>query len=59
MEIVSREWLILPKLLPIIELPLNASGAQLHAKLVQYSCDLIKGLAYLHSTRSGTSRHQA
>jgi len=24
-------------------------GVQLHDKLVQYSCDLIKGLAYLHS----------
>ena len=43
------EWLILPRLLPFVELSLNASGAQLHAKLVQYGCDLIKGLAYLHS----------
>ena len=43
------EWLILPKLLPLVGLSLNASGAQLHAKLVQYGCDLIRGLAYLHS----------
>ena len=42
-------WLILPKLLPIIGLPMQARGVQLHDKLVQYSCDLIKGLAYLHS----------
>jgi len=43
------EWLILPKLLLFVELSLNASGAQLHAKLVQYGCGLIEGLAYLHS----------
>ena len=48
MEIVSREWLILPKQLPITELHLNVHGAQLRGKLVQYSCDLIKGLGYLH-----------
>lgn len=41
-------WLILPKLLPLVELFLHASSAELHAKLLQYSCNLIKGLAYLH-----------
>jgi hypothetical protein len=45
----DEEWLILPKRRPLVELSLNTSGSQLHAKLVQYGCDLIKGLAYLHS----------
>jgi len=45
------DWLILPKLLPIVELSFNTAGAQLHARLVRYSHDLIKGLAYLHTHR--------
>ena len=44
----DRDWLILPKLHPIYELPMHASGARLHSQLVQFSCDLIEGLAYLH-----------
>jgi hypothetical protein len=40
------------------ELPVRANGARLGGKLVQYSCDWIEGLAYLHKrgVQSGTSR---
>lgn len=44
----DREWLILPKLHPISELSMHASGALLHSQLVQFCRDLIEGLAYLH-----------
>jgi len=42
------EWLILPKLRSILELPIHPSSARLRRKLIQFSCDLIEGLAYLH-----------
>lgn len=42
------QWLILPKLHPILELPIHAGGAQLRNKLAQCTRDLIEGLAYLH-----------
>lgn len=43
------EWLILPKLHSILELPIHPSGAQLSHNLIQFSYDLIEGLAYLHN----------
>ena len=41
-------WLILPKLLPLIQWSLDANGAQLCERVMKFSHNVISGLAYLH-----------